>query len=133
MKQYGEIWKQGNTELQLTRDWGIPPIDALGTVWALRVKELVAERQMKKPHRTEKSKAELLTRHKSMSQKVCWPSWDGEIESFLPLRLLLRNGWCLNLYRAAKSHSLSLLHELLNSNKSRKLTFLKMSLLPILR
>lgn len=133
MKQSGEVWGQGNIEPQLMRNWGIPPSDALGTMQALRVKEVVAERQMKKPHRTEKRKAEILTRHKSMSQKVCWPSWDGEIESFLPLRLLLQNSWCLNLYRAAKSHSLSLLPELLNSNKSRKLTFLKIALLPFLR
>jgi len=118
---------------QLKERWEIPPRDALRTVRALRVKELVAERQMKKPHRIEKRKAELLTRHKSTSQKFCWLSWDGEIKSFLPLILLLQNVWCLNLYGATESHSLSLLPKLLNSNKSRKLTFLKIALLHILR
>lgn len=79
MKQSGEVWEQGKIKPQLKKDQGILPSEALGTVQAKRVKESVAERQMKKIHRTEKRKAELLTRHKSMSQKVCWPSWDGEI------------------------------------------------------
>lgn len=54
--------------------------DELGTVKHLKVKKLFAERQMKKPHGTERRKADLLTRHKSKSQKFCWPSWDEEIE-----------------------------------------------------
>lgn len=58
----------------------------------------------------------------------------GKLRVFFPgclwFRLLLQNGRCLNLYRAAKSHSLSLLSELLNANKSRKLAFLKIALLP---
>lgn len=82
LNQSGKIWEQGNVELQLKGVWGIPPSKAMGTVRALRVKEVIAERQTEKPHRREKRKAGLLTRHKSMSHKVCWPSWDGEFPSF---------------------------------------------------
>lgn len=110
------VWRDmGTGEYRATAKdtLGIPPSDALEKVKALRIK-LVAERQMRKPHKKkekkkEKRKSELLTRHKLMSQKVFWPSWNGGIKSFLSLRLLLQNGWCLNLYRAANSHFLSLL------------------------
>lgn len=130
------VWRDmGTEEYRATakETLGIPPSDALETVQALTIK-LVAERQIMKPHAEKKKKNQsyLLGINWCVKRSSGLPGM-GESRAFFPSGYYCKMAGVSTFTGPQIPHFLSLLPEFLNSNKSRKLTFLKIPFLPILR